>query len=321
MDLTGVPVLVAGAGAMGVGIAQVAAQAGHLVYLYDVRAGAEVVSGLHTDRAVADAVLALCQAWGKVPVHARSTPGFIVNRIARPYYGETWALLQEQAAPPQTIDACMRAAGFRMGPCALMDLIGHDINFAVVRTLAEAGYAPQRCEGDDFVGLSVNGTRLWMTDGRPATKLSLDLDESEVAIFDWPVADASHRQALAFSMSTRASPAWAVQARQWLHVLGYLPRQVADAPALIVARTLSMIVNEAADAVLQGVCSEPAADAAMTLGVNYPAGPFEWLARLGASNVVAVIDNLDAHYRGERYRTSAALRRRAWATSPQRSSA
>ncbi len=88
----------------------------------------------------------------------------------------------------------------------------------------------------------------------------------------------------------------------------------------LVARTPAMIVNEAADAVLQGVCSEPAADAAMTLGVNHPAGPFEWLARLGASNVVAIIDNLDAHYRGERYRASPALRHRAWASSPQRSS-
>ncbi|MDO9294192.1 MAG: 3-hydroxyacyl-CoA dehydrogenase NAD-binding domain-containing protein, partial [Hydrogenophaga sp.] len=82
----------------------------------------EVVSGLQTDAAVAQAIEALSVAWGKVPVHARSTPGFIVNRIARPYYAETLALLQEQAATPQRLDACLKAAGFRMGPCELMDL-------------------------------------------------------------------------------------------------------------------------------------------------------------------------------------------------------
>ena len=64
----------------------------------------EVVSGLHTEPAVAEAIFALSQAWGKVPVHAKSTPGFIVNRIARPFYAETLALLQEQAAEPQVLD-------------------------------------------------------------------------------------------------------------------------------------------------------------------------------------------------------------------------
>src|SRR6185436_13780401 len=61
--------------------------------------------------------------------HARSTPGFIVNRIARPYYAEALALLHERLAEPATIDACLRGAGFRMGPCELMDLIGYDTNF------------------------------------------------------------------------------------------------------------------------------------------------------------------------------------------------
>ncbi|MFM8766667.1 MAG: 3-hydroxyacyl-CoA dehydrogenase family protein, partial [Rubrivivax sp.] len=65
------------------------------------------------------------------------------------------------------------------------------------------------------------------------------------------------------------------------------------------------------DAVLQGVCSPEGADAAMKLGVNYPAGPFEWLQRWSASGVVAVLQALDAHYRGERYRVSPWLRRQA----------
>jgi 3-hydroxybutyryl-CoA dehydrogenase len=70
-----------------------------------------------------------------------------------------------------------------------------------------------------------------------------------------------------------------------------------------------MLVNEAADAVLQGVCTPEGADAAMKLGVNYPAGPFEWLQRWSAAGVVAVLQALDAHYRGERYRVSPWLRR------------
>jgi 3-hydroxybutyryl-CoA dehydrogenase len=66
--------------------------------------------------------------------------------------------------------------------------------------------------------------------------------------------------------------------------------------------------------VLQGVCSEGGADAAMKLGVNYPAGPFEWLAGWSAQEIVALLDVLDAHYRGERYRASPWLRRCAAAT-------
>jgi 3-hydroxybutyryl-CoA dehydrogenase len=104
----------------------------------------EVVSGLHTDAAVADAIFDLSKAWGKVPVHAKSTPGFIVNRIARPYYAETLALLLEQAAPPQVLDACLKAAGFRMGPCELMDLIGHDTNFAVTNSVYQANFQDKR---------------------------------------------------------------------------------------------------------------------------------------------------------------------------------
>jgi 3-hydroxybutyryl-CoA dehydrogenase len=87
-----------------------------------------------------------------------------------------------------------------------------------------------------------------------------------------------------------------------------------DTPGLAVARTVAMLINEAADAVQQGVCNEAAADAAMKLGVNYPAGPFEWLAAWDAAGVAAVIEALDSAYRGERYRLSPWLRQRAVAT-------
>ena len=73
-----------------------------------------------------------------------------------------------------------------------------------------------------------------------------------------------------------------------------------------------MLINEAADAVWQGVCDEAAADLAMTLGVNYPAGPFAWLKVVGAEAVVVLLDGLFAAYRSERYRVSPLLQQRRW---------
>lgn len=501
--LTGRPVLVVGAGIMGAGIAQVAAQAGHPVYLFDLRDGAaaqakdklekallglqakgrltadavsqtlarievidrleraadaglvveaiveqldakrslfgqlealvgpdcvlatntssisvtaianglkrpgrlvgmhffnpvplmklvEVVSGLQTEQVVANAIFELSKAWSKVPVHARSTPGFIVNRIARPYYAETLALLHEQAASPADLDACLRGAGFRMGPCELMDLIGHDTNFAVTSSVYEANFfdkryvpslvqremvdggllgrksghgffdyssgssAPKapstasapavaalpahqsltvtgegpvaerllealraagavfdRQEAQDWVGLDVDGAQLRLSDGRCASQLG-----RQVAVFDRPVSTTTVAGAsLAWAPSSQASEAWMQDAASWLRVLGFAPVRVADTPGLVVTRTLAMLINEAADAVHQNVCSVQGADAAMKLGVNYPAGPFEWLAAWDATAVIAVLDALDAHYRGERYRASPWLRQQAWAAA------
>ncbi len=105
----------------------------------------EIVSGLATDPAVADTLFATANAWGKTAVHARSTPGFIVNRVARPYYAEALRLAQEGAADYATIDACCReAGGFRMGPFELMDMIGHDVNFAVTNSVWRAFYNDPR---------------------------------------------------------------------------------------------------------------------------------------------------------------------------------
>lgn len=341
----------------------------------------EVVSGLQTQPAVAEAIFDLSKAWGKVPVHARSTPGFIVNRIARPYYAENLALIHEQSVQPPVLDACLRAVGFRMGPCELMDLIGLDTNYSVTRSVYEANffdkrYVPSAVQRDlvdgglfgrktgqgfydyregavkpeiasfapasvptaqavqvhgdcavaqrlaaalteaqvpftqvtesAWTGLTIDHAQLRLTDGRPASQLGKD-----VAVFDLPIA-AEKGQPLAFAISNRAAPESAEFTATWLRALGFNPQQMADSPGLIVARTLAMLINEAADAVQQGVCSAAGADAAMKLGVNYPAGPFEWLARWDASKIVQLLDALDAFYRGERYRASPWLRLKAW---------
>ncbi len=340
----------------------------------------EVVSGLRTDAAVAAAIFELSKAWGKVPVHAKSTPGFIVNRIARPYYAETLALLQEQAARPEVLDACLRAAGFRMGPCELMDLIGHDTNFAVTNSvyaanfydkryvpsgvqremvdggllgrksgrgfyaypqgapalpavalpalpadvrvvvhgrgaLAEAwaaalGRPHQRDADSDWTGLEVDDAQLRLTDGPTAGEIAAATGVRDVAVFD-RLPGPAWQGTLAFAVADAASDAWRAQAPAWLAGLGVQPQPVADTPGLVVARTLAMLVNEAADAVHQGVCSPEGADAAMKLGVNYPAGPFEWLAGWSARGVLGILAALDDTCRGERYRASPWLLRRA----------
>jgi 3-hydroxybutyryl-CoA dehydrogenase len=105
----------------------------------------EVVSGLATALEVSDTLVATAAAWGKTPVHAKSTPGFIVNRVARPYYAEALRVLHEGGADCATLDAVMReAGGFRMGPFELMDMIGHDVNFAVTQSVWRAFFNDPR---------------------------------------------------------------------------------------------------------------------------------------------------------------------------------
>ncbi|GJL95129.1 MAG: 3-hydroxyacyl-CoA dehydrogenase [Hyphococcus sp.] len=105
----------------------------------------EVVSGADTDKELASSALSLMESWGKVAVNARDVPGFIVNRVARPYYSEGWRAYEEGAADAATIDFLFRdLAGFRMGPLELGDFIGHDINFEAARSIYEAYHGRTR---------------------------------------------------------------------------------------------------------------------------------------------------------------------------------
>ena len=96
----------------------------------------EVIPAIQTnEKTLADAK-ALMQAWGKIPVVAKDTPGFIVNRVARPFYGEALRIYEEGIADMATIDWAMTSiGGFRMGPFTLMDYIGHDVNYIVTETV------------------------------------------------------------------------------------------------------------------------------------------------------------------------------------------
>ena len=105
----------------------------------------EIISGAATSRQAAETLYATARRWGKMPVFVKSTPGFIVNRVARPFYAESLRVLQEGASDCATIDAILReSGGFRMGPFELMDLIGHDVNYAVTRSVFDAFYADRR---------------------------------------------------------------------------------------------------------------------------------------------------------------------------------
>lgn len=105
----------------------------------------EIIPALQTAPEVVEAAQKLVNSWGKTTVIAKDTPGFIVNRVARPYYGESLRILEEGIADEVTIDYAMRdLGGFKMGPFELMDFIGNDINYTVTKTVFEAFYFDPR---------------------------------------------------------------------------------------------------------------------------------------------------------------------------------
>lgn len=142
----------------------------------------EIVSGVATDNKVAETLFDTGKAWGKVAVHAKSTPGFIVNRVARPFYAEALRLYEEQVADPATIDALLtEGAGFRMGPFTLMDLIGHDVNYAVTRSVFEAYYNDPRYRPSIAQLELVNAGRLGRKSGRGFFDYSADAERPDPA--------------------------------------------------------------------------------------------------------------------------------------------
>ena len=127
----------------------------------------EVIDGLATDNTVTETLIATAKQWSKKPVRAKSTPGFIVNRVARPYYAEALRLLHDGIADCQTIDAALTGSGrFRMGPFALMDLIGHDVNYAVTESVFAAYYYDSRYKPSVIQRELLNGGYLGRKSGR-----------------------------------------------------------------------------------------------------------------------------------------------------------
>ncbi len=127
----------------------------------------EIVSGLATAPEVSEALFATASSWKKTPVHVTSSPGFIVNRVARPFYGVALSLLDEGNADPATYDAVIRQSGlFRMGPFELIDLIGMDVNFAVSQSIFAAFSGAPRYRPSHTQRTYVNANYLGKKTGR-----------------------------------------------------------------------------------------------------------------------------------------------------------
>jgi 3-hydroxybutyryl-CoA dehydrogenase len=336
----------------------------------------EVIAGLKTDQKVLDQATELVTAWGKKAAQAQSTPGFIVNRVARPFYGESLKIKQEQLAEINHIDTSLHdAAGFRMGPFTLMDLIGIDVNFQVSQTVYQAmfydpRYRPSLLQSEmvaagllgrksgqgfynynqedsdvtspfisdkndlpkniqlsqsehpfeqlllgmqavcdvDFGSLNqVGDTVLFQTAGHRAESLAQQL-KKPVCLVDWSF---DYQQAKAVNICF-SSGVKELDKNHIFSLFQKIDKQVLicdDSPAMINARVIAMLINEAADAVFHGVASEQDVDLAMQYGTNYPRGLMAYAQQIGWQNPASVLHELYAWFGDDRYRLSPYIRR------------
>lgn len=227
----------------------------------------EIIPGIQTAPEVITICKMLIDSWKKTTVLAKDTPGFIVNRIARPFYGEAIRIYEEGQADFASIDAAMRdLGGFRMGPFELMDLIGNDVNFKVTETVwSQLFYDPRYRP-------SITQKRLYEAGyfGRKSGRGYYSYEENAIK----PEAKSSNATA-------------------------------------IFERVLSMLINEAADALLFNIASAEDIELAMTKGVNYPKGLLKWADEIGIAKVVDTLEKLQYRYGEDRYRCSPILKQYA----------
>jgi 3-hydroxybutyryl-CoA dehydrogenase len=226
----------------------------------------EIVPGLATSSEVTSSVQQLVDAWGKKTVIASDTPGFIVNRIARPFYGEALRIYEEGIADMATIDWAMKEiGGFRMGPFELMDFIGNDVNFAATKSVYEATFHDSRFRPTLTQQRLFDAGFFGKKSGRGYYDYSADATMPE-------------------------------------------PNRDKELGEMIFRRILSMLINQAADALYLRIASAKDIDLAMTLGVNYPKGLLAWADELGIPETVKWLAALQDFYGEERYRPSPLLK-------------
>ncbi len=225
----------------------------------------EIIPGIASDITLVYETKKLIDTWGKITVVAKDTPGFIVNRVARPFYGEALRIYEEGIADMATIDWAMKEiGGFKMGPFELMDLIGHDVNYVVTETVWKQFYYDPRFKPALAQKRLLEAGFLGRKSGRGFYNYAEGIKQPE------PVKDP---------------------------VLG---KQIFE-------RVIAMLINEAADAVYLKIASPEDVDLAMTKGVNYPKGLLKWADEIGIQHVIKTLNNLRELYQEDRYRTSILL--------------
>jgi 3-hydroxybutyryl-CoA dehydrogenase len=226
----------------------------------------EVIPAIQTDASLISSAKDLMISWGKVPVIAKDTPGFIVNRVARPFYGEALRIYEEGIADMATIDWAMTTlGGFRMGPFTLMDYIGHDVNYVVTETVFQSFFYDPRYKPSFSQKKLLEAGWLGRKSGRGF------YNYAEGVALPAPTQDDS------------------------------LGKQ-------IVERVVAMLINEAVEALYLRVAEAQDLETAMTKGVNYPKGLLQWGEEWGADKVLEILDNLYRQYGEDRYRASVLLR-------------
>lgn len=229
----------------------------------------EIIPAIQTEKSITEKAIEWVAFLKKDGVLAKDTPGFIVNRVARPYYGEAIRIMEEGIADCATIDKAMtETGGFKMGPFTLMDFIGADVNYRVTESVWQQFFYEPRFKP------SFSQKRLFEAGyfGRKSGKGFYDYSEGAIQ------PEANPDKALASN---------------------------------IFRRIIVMLINEAAEAVLFQIGTPHAIDLAMTKGVNYPKGLLRWADEMGIASVVAELDALYDLYREDRYRCSALLRKMA----------
>ncbi len=227
----------------------------------------EIIPAVQTKNEVTVLCKDLISGWGKNAVVCKDTPGFIVNRVARPFYGEALKIYEEGIADFATIDWAMTELGnFKMGPFTLMDYIGNDVNYAVTESVFAAFYYDPRFRPSFTQRRHAEAGYFGRKSGRGY------YDYSENTSLPEPTKDQK------------------------------LGKEILE-------RILCMLINEAFDAVFMQVASPEDVDLAMTKGVNYPKGLLLWAKELGYVKVLEVLESLFNEYGDDRYRPNPLLRR------------
>jgi 3-hydroxybutyryl-CoA dehydrogenase len=233
----------------------------------------EVIPAIQTSYEVLEKSIDTITSWKKVVAVAKDTPGFIVNRVARPFYGEALRIYDEGLADFETIDNSLKTmGGFRMGPFELMDFIGNDVNYTVTETVFTAFYFDPRYKPS-------------FTQKRFAEAGYLGR-KSGIGYYEY---DQNGKKIENSDVTLRA-------------VEESVKEQIFN-------RVLVMLINEAADALFLNIASAEDIDNAMTKGVNYPKGLLAWADEKGISWCVSQLDDLYNEYHEDRYRCSPLLRK------------